>query len=186
MTTSIKFSIEENLNLPRGEYIFSCFLKVSVFVSSWRLAGSEFHAFDPAYEKPRSPNLSFSFGVSYRKLLAERSLSRPGRSALAVIMSAKWAGLRPTRTRCISTHSLYCMRSLIGSQCKLLRTYISLNHPDLNSVHADFWLSGYKYTKIMLYTRETAVSLNTSKKALKMLTIITINTFIDCYTRKIR
>ena len=59
------------------------------FVSSWRLEGSEFHAFGPAYEKLRSPNLSFSFGVSYRKLLAERSLSRPGRSAVAVIMSAR-------------------------------------------------------------------------------------------------
>ena len=157
-----------------------------MFVSSWRLAGSEFHAIGPVYEKPRSPNLSFSFVVSYRKLLAEHSLSRPGRSAVAVIMSARWARLRPTRTRCISTHSLYCMRSLIGSQCRLLRTYISLNHPDVNSVHADFWLSGYKYPKIMLYNRETAVSLDTSKTASKMLSIIIINTFIDCYTRKIR
>ena len=60
---------------------------------------------------------------------------------------------------------------------------LSLNHPDLNSVHADFWLSGYKYPEIMLYTRETAVSIDTSKKALKMLSIIIINTFIDCYTR---
>ena len=36
----------------------------------------------------------------------------------------------------------------------------------------------------MLYTRETAVSLDTSKKALKMLSIIIINTSIDCYTKK--
>ena len=56
---------------------FQLFLKISVF-GFWRLAGSEFHAFGQAYEKPRLPNLSFSFGVSYRKLLAERSLSRPG------------------------------------------------------------------------------------------------------------
>ena len=89
---------------------------------NWRLEGSEFHAFWPAYEKARSPNLSFSLGVSYQKLLEERSLSRPGRSAVAVIMSARYAGLRPMCTWCISTHSLYCMRSLIGSQCRLLRT----------------------------------------------------------------
>ena len=73
-----------------------------MFISSWRLEGSEFHAFGPAYEKARSPNLSFSFGVSYWKLLAERSLSRPGRSAVAVIMSARYAGLRPMRTWCIN------------------------------------------------------------------------------------
>ena len=48
----------------------------------------EFQASVPAYEKSRSPNLSFSCGVSYRKLLAEQSLSRPGRSAVAVVMSA--------------------------------------------------------------------------------------------------
>ena len=42
------------------------------------------------------------------------------------------------------------------------------------SIHADFLLSGYRFPNIMLYTRETAVSLGTSKKALKMLsTIIT-------------
>ena len=86
-----------------------------MFVSSWRLEGSEFHAFGPAYEKARSPNLSFSLGVSYRKLLVERSLSRPGRSAVAVIMSSRYAGLQPMCTWCISTHNLYCMRSLIGS-----------------------------------------------------------------------
>ena len=44
--------------------------------------------------------------------------------------------------------------------------------------------SFYKYSKIMLYTRETAVSLDTSKEASKMLSIIFINTSIDCYTRK--
>ena len=33
-----------------------------MFISSWRLEGSEFHAFGPAYEKARSPNFSFSFG----------------------------------------------------------------------------------------------------------------------------
>ena len=60
---------------------------------------------------------------------------------------------------------------------------LSLNHPDLNSVHADFWLSGYKYPEIMLHTRESAVSIDTNKKALKMLSIININIFIDCYTR---
>ena len=38
----------------------------------------------------------------------------------------------------------------------------------------------------MLYTRETAVSLDTSKEALKMLSIIFINTSKDCYTRKKR
>ena len=102
---------------------FQLFFKsISVRFHAWRLEGSEFHAFGPAYEELRSPNLSFSFGVSYRKLMAERSLSRPGRSSVAVIMSARYAGLRPTRTRCISTHSLYCIRSLIGSQCRLLRT----------------------------------------------------------------
>ena len=30
---------------------------------SWRLEGSEVHAFGPAWEKARSPNLSFSFGL---------------------------------------------------------------------------------------------------------------------------
>ena len=60
---------------------------------------------------------------------------------------------------------------------------LSLYHPDLNSVYADFWLSGYKYPENMLYSRETAVSIDTSKKALKMLRIIIINIFIDCYTR---
>ena len=59
---------------------------------------------------------------------------------------------------------------------------LSLNHPDLNSVYADFWFSGYKYPENMLYTRETAVYIDTSKKALKMLSIIIINIFIDCYT----
>ena len=33
-------------------------------------------------------------------------------------MSARYAGLRPMCTWCISTHSLYWMRSLIGSQCR--------------------------------------------------------------------
>ena len=67
---------------------------------------------------------------------------------------------------------------------ELFRWYIlSLNHPDLNSVYADFWFSGYKYSENMLYTRETAVSIDTSKKGLKMLSIIIINIFIDCYTR---
>ena len=36
----------------------------------------------------------------------------------------------------------------------------------------------------MLYARETAVSLDTSKEALKMLSIIIINISIDCYTEK--
>ena len=67
---------------------FQLFFKVSVFVSSWRLDEREFHAIGPVYEKLRSPNLSFSCGVSYRKLLADRSLSRPGRLAVDVIMSA--------------------------------------------------------------------------------------------------
>ena len=35
----------------------------------------------------------------------------------------------------------------------------------------------------MLYARENAVSIDTSKKALKMLSIIIIHIFIDCYTR---
>ena len=64
-----------------------------------------------------------------------------------------------------------------------LNCFGGLNHPDLNSVYADVWLSGYKYLENMLYTRETAVSIDTSKKALKMLRTIIINIFIDCYTR---
>ena len=60
---------------------------------------------------------------------------------------------------------------------------LSLNHPDLNSAYADFWFSGYKYPENMLYTRETALSIDTSKKALKMLSILIINIFMDCYTR---
>ena len=49
--------------------VFSCFLKVSAFASSWRLDRRVFHAFGPAYEKLLSPSLSFSCGVSYQKLL---------------------------------------------------------------------------------------------------------------------
>ena len=52
--------------------VFNCFFKVSVFVRFCRLNGREFYAFGPAYEKLRSPNLSFSCRVSYRKLLADK------------------------------------------------------------------------------------------------------------------
>ena len=86
----------------RGEFS-KVFLKVSVFVSSWRLNGREFNAFGPENEKLRSPNFSFNCGSSYRKLLEDLSLSRPGWSATDVIMSDRFAGLRPTRTRCMST-----------------------------------------------------------------------------------
>ena len=79
------------------------FLKVSVFVSSWRLGGREFHAFGPENEKLHSPNFSFNCGSSYRKLLEDLSLTRLG---MDVIMSDRYAGLRPTRTRCMSTQSL--------------------------------------------------------------------------------
>ena len=62
-------------------------------MSSWRLDGREFHAFGPENEKLRSPNFSFNRGSSYRKLLEDLSLSRPGRSATDVIMSDRYAGL---------------------------------------------------------------------------------------------
>ena len=45
------------------------FLEVPVFVSSWRLNGKEYEAFDPAYEKARLPNLRFSCGVSCQKIV---------------------------------------------------------------------------------------------------------------------
>ena len=48
----------------------------------------------------------FNRGSSYWKLLEDLSLSRPGRSATDVVMSDRYAGLRPTRTRCVSTQSL--------------------------------------------------------------------------------
>ena len=60
---------------------------------------------------------------------------------------------------------------------------LSLNHPDLNSAYADFWFNGYEYPENMFYTRETALSIDTSKKTLKMLSILIINIFMDCYTR---
>ena len=97
-------SSSPNASLKR--WVFKSFLKVSVFVSSWRLDGREFHAFGPEKEKLRSPNFSFNRGSSYWKLLEDLSLSRPGRSATDVIMSDRYAGLRPTRTRCMSTQSL--------------------------------------------------------------------------------
>ena len=93
-------------NASLKKWVFKSFLKVSVFVSSWRLDGREFHAFGPENEKLRSPNFSFNRGSSYRKLLEDLSLSRPGRSATDDIMSDRYAGLRPTRTRCMSTQSL--------------------------------------------------------------------------------
>ena len=43
-----------------------------MFVSSCRLNGREFYAFGPAYKKIHSPNLSFSCGVTYGKLLADK------------------------------------------------------------------------------------------------------------------
>ena len=97
-------SSSPNARLKR--WVFKSVLKVSVFVSSWRLDGREFHAFGPENEKLRSPNFSFNRGSSYRRLLEDLSLSRPGRSATGVIMSDRYAGLRPTRTRCMSTQSL--------------------------------------------------------------------------------
>ena len=100
-TKSFKFS-----ECKLEKVSFQKFLKVSVFVSSWRLDGREFHAFGPENEKLRSPNFSFNCGSSYQKLLEDLSLSRPGRSATDVIMSDKYAGLRPTHTRCMSTQSL--------------------------------------------------------------------------------
>ena len=78
-------SSSPNASLKR--WVFKSFLKVSVFVSSWRLDGREFHAFGPENEKLRSPNFSFNRGSSYRKLLEDLSLSWPGRSATDVIMS---------------------------------------------------------------------------------------------------
>ena len=92
-------SSSPNASLKR--WVFKSFLKVSVFVSSWRLDGREFHAFGPEKEKLRSPNFSFNRGSSYWKLLEDLSLSRPGRSATDVIMSDRYVGLRPTRTRCL-------------------------------------------------------------------------------------
>ena len=97
-------SSSPNTSLKR--WVFKSFLKVSVFVSSWRLDGREFHAFGPENEKLCSPNFSYNRGGSYRKLLKDLSLSRPGRSATDVIMSDRYAGLRPTRTRCMNTQSL--------------------------------------------------------------------------------
>ena len=97
-------SSSPNASLKR--WVFKSFFKVSVFVSSWRLDGREFHAFGPENEKLRSPNFSFNRGSSYRKLLEDLSLSRPGRSATDVIMSDRYARLRPTHTRCMSTQSL--------------------------------------------------------------------------------
>ena len=97
-------SSSPNASLKR--WVFKSFLKVSMFVSSWRLDGREFHAFGPENEKLRSPNFSFNRGSSYQKLLEDLSLSRPGRSATDVIMSDRYAGLRPTRTGCMSMQSL--------------------------------------------------------------------------------
>ena len=76
-----------------------------MFVSSWRLDGREFHAFGSENEKLRSPNFSFNRGSSYRKLLEDLSLSRPGRSATDVIMSDRYAGLRPTRMHQVHEHA---------------------------------------------------------------------------------
>ena len=62
------------------------------------------------YELPplkiRSPNFSFNHRSSYRKLLEDLILSQTGRSATDVIMSDRYAGLRPSGTRCMSTQSL--------------------------------------------------------------------------------
>ena len=93
-------------NASLKSWVFKSFLKVSVFVSSWRLDGREFHAFGPERKKLRLPNFSFNRGSSYRKLLEDLSLSRPGRSATDVVMSDRYAGRRPSRTRCMSTQSL--------------------------------------------------------------------------------
>ena len=65
-------SSSPNASLKR--WVFKSFLKVSVFVSSWRLDGREFHAFGPDKEKLRSPNFSFNRGSSYWKLLEDLSL----------------------------------------------------------------------------------------------------------------
>ena len=59
-------SSSPNASLKR--WVFKSFLKVSVFVSSWRSDGREFHAFGPENEKLRSPNFSFNRGSSYRRL----------------------------------------------------------------------------------------------------------------------
>ena len=53
------------------------------------------------------------------------------------------------------------------------------NHPQFTQFVMDFSSN----PENMLYTRETAVSIDTSKKTLKMLSIIIINVVIDCYTR---
>ena len=89
-------SSSQNASIKR--WVFKRFLKVSVFVSSWRFDGREFHAFGPENEKLRSPNFSFNRGGSFRKLLENLSLPRPGRSATDVIMSDRYAGLWPART----------------------------------------------------------------------------------------
>ena len=91
-----------NASLKR--WVFKSFLKVSVFVSSWRLDRREFYAFGPENEKLHSPNFSFNRGSSYRKLLEDLSLSRPGRSATDDIISDRYAGPRPTRTMTIELH----------------------------------------------------------------------------------
>ena len=54
-----------SLNASLKRCVFNSFLKVSVFVSSWRLDGREFHAFGPENEKLRSPNFSFNCGSLY-------------------------------------------------------------------------------------------------------------------------
>ena len=43
--------IQSSPSASLKRWVFKSFLKVSVFVSSWRLDGREFHAFGPEYEK---------------------------------------------------------------------------------------------------------------------------------------
>ena len=83
--------------------------------------GREFHASGRRTRNFVSRTF-FNCGSSYRKLLEDLSLSRPGRSATDVIISDRYAELPPTRTMCMSMQSLKTMRNFIGSQCRIWRT----------------------------------------------------------------
>ena len=92
-------------------------------MSSWRLDRREFHAFGVRRTRNSARRTLVSTVEVHIGSCWRISVPRDQAGQLQdVIMSDRYAGLRPTCTRCMSTQSLKIMRNLICSQCRLWRT----------------------------------------------------------------
>ena len=98
-------------------WVFNSFSKVSVFVSSGRLDGREFHAYTVRRTRNSARRTLVStvevhIGSCWRISISHDQSGQPRMSSCPTCW---YAELRSTRTRCMSMQSLKTMRNLIGS-----------------------------------------------------------------------